>query len=72
MLTKLKKPKPMNSGEPQGRGRGARVVGQSANIPVGLGSEQSLEPPAQFGAPEEPTNEAPIRRMTVPDDTLID
>jgi hypothetical protein len=66
MLTNERKPNPMNSGDPQGKGLGASVVGQSWKIPlVGL-LRQSLAPPAQFGAPDDPTREAPIRRMTVP------
>jgi hypothetical protein len=61
-----KNPRPMNSGDPHGRGRGAKMVGQRAKMPVGFGAEQELEPPAQLGAPEAPMREAPIRRMTVP------
>lgn len=34
MLTNDKKPSPINSGEPQGNGFGASVVGQSWNMPL--------------------------------------
>ena len=61
-----KKPRPMNSGEPHGKGRGADILGQSSKNPL-LGREaQSLEPPPQFGIPESPMREAPMRRTTVP------
>ena len=33
MLTKDKNPMPINSGEPHSKGRGAKIVGQSWNIP---------------------------------------
>ena len=49
-----------------GRGLGANVVGQSANMPlVGL-VEQLLLPPPQLGMPEDPMREAPIISTTVP------
>jgi hypothetical protein len=66
IVTNDKNPRPINSGEPHGRGLGAKMVGQRAKMPVGFGSEQELEPPAQLGAPEEPISEAPIKRMTIP------
>ena len=66
ILTKDKNPSPINSGDPQGSGRGAKIVGQRAKIPVGCSAEQEFEPPAQFSAPESPMREAPISRITVP------
>lgn len=65
MLMKDKNPRPINSGEPQGKGLGARVVGQRAKIPVGAVS-QLLAPPPQLGTPELPTRAAPINTTTVP------
>jgi len=67
METKDRNPKPINSGDPQGSGRGAEVVGQSWKIPLVGKSWQPFEPPPQFGMPDEPTREAPIMRMTVPE-----
>jgi hypothetical protein len=84
IVAKDRKPRPINSGEPQlkrsilaaifgwawlttyGSGRGARVVGQSIKIPLVGKSWQPLEPPPQFGMPDAPTRDAPIKRMTVP------
>ena len=66
MLMKDRKPRPMNSGEPQRRGRGASVVGHSWKIPDVGRLWQSLEPPPQFGIPDEPMSEAPIITITVP------
>lgn len=58
-------PRPMNSGDPHGRGLGAKMVGHSSKMPE-VAVAQPLEPPAQLGAPDEPTSEAPIRSTTVP------
>ena len=64
MVTKDKNPSPMNSGEPQGSGRGALIVGQSWKMPEVGRLEQSFEPPPQFGIPDEPkpTLRLPDRR----------
>lgn len=69
MLTNDRKPRPMNSGEPQGRGRGAAILGQSWKKPDAGRPEQSFEPPPQFGIPDEPMRDAPIITITVPDVT---
>lgn len=66
MLMNERKPRPMNSGEPQGSGRGARVVGQSWNMPLVGKFWHPPAPPPQLRAPELPTSEAPMSRMTVP------
>lgn len=66
MLTKDRKPSPINSGEPHGSGRGARVVGQSWKMPEDGRLIQSLDPPPQLGIPDEPIREAPIITITVP------
>lgn len=66
MLMKDRNPSPMNSGEPQGRGRGAAILGQSSKNPEVGRPEQSFDPPPQLGMPEEPMREAPIMTMTVP------
>lgn len=49
-----------------GRGLGAKMVGQSSKMPDVGRLEQSFEPPPQFGTPEAPIRDAPIIRMTVP------
>lgn len=69
MLTNDRKPSPMNSGEPQGSGRGASVVGQSWNMPL-VGKDSQLDPPPQLGALELPTREEPMSRITVPTDCI--
>ena len=66
ILTNERKPRPMNSGEPQGSGRGARVVGQSWNMPLVGKFWHPFDPPPQSSAPELPTREAPMSRMAVP------
>ena len=66
MLTNDKNPRPMNSGEPQGSGRGAEISGQSWKMPDVGRLMQSLDPPPQLGIPDEPISEAPIITMTVP------
>lgn len=43
------------------------MVGQSSKRPDVGRPAQSLDPPPQFGMPDDPINEAPIIRMTVPD-----
>jgi hypothetical protein len=53
-----------------GRGLGAKVVGQSANIPVVGLVAHKLPPPPQLGMPEDPTKDAPIIKMTVPENLL--
>jgi hypothetical protein len=58
-------PRPMNSGDPHGRGLGAKMVGHSSKMPD-VAVAHPLDPPAQLGAPDEPTREAPIRSTTVP------
>ena len=72
MLTKDREPRPMNSGEPQGKGRGANIVGQSSKMPEVGRVLQSLDPPPQLGIPDEPISEAPIITMTVPLRPLAD
>lgn len=42
------------------------MFGQSWNIPLVGELSQSLDPPPQFGIPEEPISDAPIIRITVP------
>lgn len=54
MVTKERKPSPMNSAEPQGRGLGALILGQSAKRPVAGLLWQVPEPPAQFRKPDSP------------------
>ena len=66
MLMKDKNPMPMNSGEPQGNGRGAAMSGHNWKNPSVGRERQSLDPPAQFGPPDDPTSDAPIKRTTVP------
>jgi hypothetical protein len=66
MDTKERNPRPMNSGEPHGKGRLAKIVGHKANMPVSGLEAQSFDPPPQFGIPEDPMSDAPIKRMTVP------
>lgn len=66
MLTKDRNPRPINSGDPHNKGRGAKVVGQSAKIPEVGKFWQPLDPPPQFGAPDDPTSDAPIKRTMVP------
>ena len=66
MLTNDRNPRPMNSGDPQSKGRGASVVGQSWKIPEVGKFWQPFEPPPQFGAPDDPTSDAPIKRTMVP------
>lgn len=67
ILMKDRNPMPMNSAEPHGRGLGAKMVGQSSNIPL-VAVAQPFEPPAQLGAPEDPISDAPIRRTTIPNE----
>lgn len=59
-------PRPMNSGEAHGKGRGANMVGQSWKMPEVGKFWHPFEPPPQDGAPEDPTSDAPINRTTVP------
>ncbi len=66
MLTKDRNPRPMNSGEPQGSGRGAAVLGQSWKGPDSGRCMQLLDPPPQFAIPEEPIRDAPTMTITVP------
>ena len=66
MLMNERNPMPMNSGEPQGKGRGASVVGHCWNMPLVGNFWHPFAPPPQFSAPEAPTRELPIKRTTVP------
>ena len=66
ILTNDKNPRPMNSGEAHGSGRGAKIVGQSWKMPLVGKFWHPLDPPPQLGAPELPTSEAPMSRITVP------
>jgi hypothetical protein len=66
MVIKERKPRPMNSADPQGRGLGAKIVGQRANMPVVGLVAQLLLPPPQSRMPEDPIREAPIIKTTVP------
>lgn len=52
MVTKTRKPRPMNSALPQGRGRGALMLGQRAKRPVSGRAAQPPEPPAQLLKPD--------------------
>jgi hypothetical protein len=49
-----------------GSGLGAKMVGQSRNIPLVGKVSQEFEPPPQFGTPEDPMRDAPIIKITVP------
>jgi len=66
MLTNDRKPIPINSADPQGRGLGANIVGHSWKMPLVGRLRQSFEPPPQFGMPDDPIKEAPIIKITVP------
>ena len=66
MLMNERIPMPMNSGEPQGKGRGVNIVGHCWNIPLVGNFWHPFAPPPQFSAPEAPTRELPIKRTTVP------
>jgi hypothetical protein len=70
MVMKDKNPRPMNSGDPQGSGRGAAMLGQSAKNPVSGLSLQLFDPPPQFAIPDSPISDAPIIRITVPETGL--
>lgn len=59
-----RKPSPMSSADPQGSGPGAKIVGQRAKVLL-VAVAHPLDPPAQLGAPDDPTSEAPISRITV-------
>ena len=57
ILMKERIPRPMNSREVHGSGRGAKIVGQSWKMPLVWKFWHPLDPPPQLGAPELPKYE---------------
>lgn len=54
------------TGDAHGSGLGAVTSGHSANGPLAGRVMHAFEPPPQSAMPEEPTRDAPMRRITVP------